>query len=462
MIYPKLKFQFSNNTYYDNSWRHKFWYEDYFGNILSKERYRYAKSFNEGCAFVYKEDKSWDIINAVGESQINKFKFSERIKIALQHVSTINGFFIKNYIIDYNIIISVDWTKLKYKFKELKLEVKYSSDENIKQGYLVMHTTSGNMSLIEDYSMSGNGLIAIKHFNKKWIYLEIQSFRFHWMEKNVFGKEFDNAFGYSEGLAKVRTNNLYGFINTSGEYSITPLYDDARSFYNGYAAVAVANCRDDLKNWNTKKRFSDLAWNFIDKKNEPCLSDTKELLSMIDSDLNYYYKNIQESMYAYEKRNLNPEYLNELSRAATTPASYSSILEPSSDHWYSSTRWGQLYPSYLINLLTSELGDELHFHKWYIKNDPNQLSAFWKIRTGIALDAETFFIDFDTTQSEIDYLLKTNSLELKYGEKYSSGKWKSNRKINNGIGRTQLDIDWSSYDDGLDMDQQSIDFWNQF
>lgn len=452
MPYPILKLEFNNNTYYDNSWRHDFYFEDYFGNKLSKVRYRYAKSFNKGYAFVYKEDKTWDIINAIGKSQIDKFEISNKIKLALDHVTSNKGFFIKNYVIDYNIIISVDWTKLKVKFKDLNLEVKYSDAENIEKGYLVMHMTSGNMSLIEDYSMSGNGFIAIKHFNKKWIYLEVQSFRFHWMEKNVFDKEFDQAYGFNEGLAKVKSNDLYGFINTKGEYLINPHYDDARSFYNGYAAVAIANCRDDLGNWNKNKKYSDLTWNLIDKNNCQYLNEGKELLSMVDSDLSYYFKNNKDSMYKYEKRNLNPEYLEELSRKASTPACYSSILEPSSDYWYSSKIWGQLYSSYLLSLLTAELGDELNFKK-----------LGQKIRTRKALGAETFYIDFDTTQTEIDFINGINSLETKYGKKYTEGNWKSISKDKfHGGGRNQLDIDWSDYDDGLDMDQQSIDFWNQF
>ena len=140
MIYPILKLEKNGNFTYDNSWKFRFYYEDFFGNILSKEKYRYAKSFNNGYAFVYKEDKTWDIINSVGESQLNKFKYcSEIIKLALLNIAPIGGFFLKNYIVSDNIIISVNWEILKEDLKNYKIDIKNSNIENLPHAYLVVN-----------------------------------------------------------------------------------------------------------------------------------------------------------------------------------------------------------------------------------------------------------------------------------------------------------------------------------
>ena len=127
--------------------------------------------------------------------------------------------------------------------------------------------------------------------------------------------------------------------------------------------------------------------------------------------------------------------------------------------------------------MTAQNSDELGFYKWWVASwiskdrETSSQNLGSTYGSGDAyiyarsrnLVVETFYIDFDTTQTEFDYINGNNSLEIKYGKEYSEGKWKT--KIHRdyyGGGRSQLDIDWSNYDDGLDMDQQSIDFWNQF
>ena len=48
---------------------------------------------------------------------------------------------------------------------------------------------------------------------------------------------FDDALPFSEGLAAVKNNGLWGYINTDGEYVVQPQYSEATSFTGGCAAV---------------------------------------------------------------------------------------------------------------------------------------------------------------------------------------------------------------------------------
>ena len=48
---------------------------------------------------------------------------------------------------------------------------------------------------------------------------------------------FQDALPFSEGYAAVRSNGLWGYVNTDGEYAVQPAYEQATSFVGGYAAV---------------------------------------------------------------------------------------------------------------------------------------------------------------------------------------------------------------------------------
>jgi hypothetical protein len=457
MPYPILKFEFNKNHSYDNSGLQHFFFEDYFGNPLGKEKYKYAKSFNEGYAFVYKHDKSWDIIDSIGESVFKKFRFSKNIKSALNCVFPRDGFFLKNYVIADNLIISVDCAKLKNEFDSLNLKVNGYPTPLNRQGHLVMNMYDGGMlfSLIEDYSLSGNGLIAIKHFDKDWTYISVKSFNRHWLEKYEFDEKFEFACGFVDGMAKVKKDGCFGFIDTTGKFAIQPIYDDARSFSEGYAAVAIANCRE-FPDWNNNERTSDLAWNFIDKNNNKLLINSKDNLSRIDRRKNYYFEdNSSRHSSAYE--NLNPNYFLEMSlQGFVCPNNFSG--PPHSDFWYAATVYGQFSPNYLCDFLTAQIGDELGFKKWWVNSN-----CYNKIRSRSKIEGESIFIDFDTTQMEFDYINESNSLASKYGINYTSGNWKTQKRTENfGRNRSYDNTDWSNYNDNLDMDQQSPEFWNQF
>ncbi|MDR0954646.1 MAG: WG repeat-containing protein [Rikenellaceae bacterium] len=51
--------------------------------------------------------------------------------------------------------------------------------------------------------------------------------------------QFDNAFNFSEGLARVKINDKYGYIDQAGREVIAPKYDEARGFSEGLALVII-------------------------------------------------------------------------------------------------------------------------------------------------------------------------------------------------------------------------------
>lgn len=56
--------------------------------------------------------------------------------------------------------------------------------------------------------------------------------------QRAFGKVWESAFPFSEGLAAVKVDGLIGFINTKGEMVIPPAYDRVSGFHDGVAWAA--------------------------------------------------------------------------------------------------------------------------------------------------------------------------------------------------------------------------------
>jgi hypothetical protein len=55
--------------------------------------------------------------------------------------------------------------------------------------------------------------------------------------KKAFDKEFETAYGFSEGLAAVKYEGKWGFIDRTGAFVIKPVFSSAGSFSCGLAAV---------------------------------------------------------------------------------------------------------------------------------------------------------------------------------------------------------------------------------
>ncbi len=77
-----------------------------------------------------------------------------------------------------------------------------------------------------------NGLAAVK-LNQKWFFIDKNG--------NQVGDIYDKVQSFSESLGAVRVNSKWGYINPAGKLVIPFTFDDAQNFSEGLAAVKVGN-----------------------------------------------------------------------------------------------------------------------------------------------------------------------------------------------------------------------------
>jgi hypothetical protein len=68
---------------------------------------------------------------------------------------------------------------------------------------------------------------------------------------------FDEVEAFSEGLAKVKLGDKYGYVNTKGERVIPATYREAKDFTEGMAAVSTDGT----------------SWGYIDKSGKVVISE---------------------------------------------------------------------------------------------------------------------------------------------------------------------------------------------
>ena len=86
----------------------------------------------------------------------------------------------------------------------------------------------GTWAIQPEYSFAGNCSDNICRIQARvfsgWSYISITG------EKMFGGKEFEKAEDFSRGLARARRDSLWGYINTKGEFVITPKYENCLDF----------------------------------------------------------------------------------------------------------------------------------------------------------------------------------------------------------------------------------------
>jgi len=135
-------------------------------------------------------------------------------------------------------------------------------------------------TIYKDVRYNGESLIAVTTDKYTW----------HFVNKN--GKkaalgEFEDAGGLSEGLAYVKKDGKYGYIDQYGNLKIPYQYDNARSFRLGLASVKINGKYGFIdKNQNTILPFIyDIAYGFSPIKETASVQLNKEWME-IDTDGN--------------------------------------------------------------------------------------------------------------------------------------------------------------------------------
>ena len=94
---------------------------------------------------------------------------------------------------------------------------------------IIEHHADDNTEL---YEASLPDLIPIVDKNGKWGYTDKNG-------NGVVPCKYDDAYAFSEGLAKVQKNGKIGFVDKNGNEVVPCKYDDASAFYEGLASVKM-------------------------------------------------------------------------------------------------------------------------------------------------------------------------------------------------------------------------------
>ncbi|HEY9296759.1 MAG TPA: WG repeat-containing protein, partial [Phormidium sp.] len=82
---------------------------------------------------------------------------------------------------------------------------------------------------VTQQNQTSNKLFPVKQ-NGKYGYIDQSG-------KVVITAQFDEAFDFSEGMAKVKIADKFGYIDRTGKTVISPQFDDADDFSEGLAGV---------------------------------------------------------------------------------------------------------------------------------------------------------------------------------------------------------------------------------
>ena len=241
------------------------------GEVVIPFIFVYPRSFTEGYAFVKKEDNKWAYIDKRGE---NITPWGETHRVNLFFVDGLapiysNG---KCGYIDYSGKIAIpciydDAEQFSGKYAAVKKGEKwgvinrdgqyvippiYSLIFNIVDSYVFAQDENRNKGVVDvlgnsiipfeysSLSYAGDSIFIISIWDRsteKWK----RGFK-HASGKLIYGIELEGAYGYNMGLASVKKNGKWGFIDKKGNLVIPFKYDDSRDFEeDGMAFVKLDN-----------------------------------------------------------------------------------------------------------------------------------------------------------------------------------------------------------------------------
>jgi hypothetical protein len=247
------------------------------GKILNDTWYDYAESFSEGLAVIKNNKGFYGYIDRKGNNPI-PFQFNTATSFHEGFAQA--GDEGSMFVIDYK------GNKISFLYNFIASYCNgfaaYSSGKD-EWGFL---DRSGQPITNENYYEVGNfskeGLAAVRSsdFDQKIGFIDTTG-------KLVIPFQFENDRipYFSEGMAPVSKNGLYGFINTSGDWVINPQYSYAVGFNEGLTCV-----------------FLNEKCGFIDKKGKVVIPI--QYNSSVESDFNFYFSNGLAGIYDPEKEKI--------------------------------------------------------------------------------------------------------------------------------------------------------------
>lgn len=212
------------------------------GKLLAKNIYIDLGKTNEGLVPVCNQNGKWGYIDVNGKTKIPfLYDYAQSFNHGLAPVSidTLHGY------IDVNGNIKID--------KNFKFVSGFNDD-----GFALVATAYNNAYIIDTlgniHDYMGNNQFALPSegifqsvVNNKWGFYDLAT------RKNIVLHEFDLVYHFNSGLAAVRKNSKWGYINKDGKLVIPYQFDDASSFSEGFAAVEV----------NKKKGYIDTKGDYL-------------------------------------------------------------------------------------------------------------------------------------------------------------------------------------------------------
>lgn len=229
------------------------------GEIVIPFQYRYPRSFTEGYAFVEKEENKWSYIDTKGKNIIPWDDYFTGYNFFVNGLAQIKSGG-KYGFINYNgkIVIPCIFDHASYfygKYAVVEKDKNYGVI-NREGKYVINPTYSWISSIVDSYVfVKNNNLNGVVDISGKQIipceYSSIikyagdnifivrtadknglnQKFGFkHANGQDVTKYEYDEAYGFKLGLASVKKDGKWGFINKEGDVVIPFDYDDSRDF----------------------------------------------------------------------------------------------------------------------------------------------------------------------------------------------------------------------------------------
>jgi len=206
----------------------QFGFIDHSGQVVAKIPYNQIGGFSEGLLAIKVKNK-WGYINKYFEITIEpKYDEAGTFSEGLAHVQIDNGV---GYIDKKGFFVIQPQYDAASGFSEgLAIAGNYPNDD-------AFIDTKGNVVL-----KFSDDLTCIASFSCGLAQIGIRDKFYRYIDKNgkiIIEQKYEDANSFSDGLAAIKMNGKWGFINTLGEIVIEPQYEDCRNFNENLALVYI-------------------------------------------------------------------------------------------------------------------------------------------------------------------------------------------------------------------------------